>query len=52
LLFGAAKHNLKIVDLPIRYAERTYGDTNIQRWRHGVILLRMAFLAMRRIKFV
>jgi 2-polyprenyl-3-methyl-5-hydroxy-6-metoxy-1,4-benzoquinol methylase len=52
LLFGAAKYNLKIVDLPIRYAERTYGDTNIQRWRHGVILLRMAFLAMRRIKFV
>jgi 2-polyprenyl-3-methyl-5-hydroxy-6-metoxy-1,4-benzoquinol methylase len=52
LLFGAAKHNLRIVDLPIRYAERTYGDTNIQRWRHGVILLRMAFLAMRRIKFV
>jgi SAM-dependent methyltransferase len=52
LLFGAAKLNLKIVDLPVRYAERTYGDTNIQRWRHGMILLRMAFLAMRRIKFV
>jgi ubiquinone/menaquinone biosynthesis C-methylase UbiE len=52
LLFGAAKYNLKIVDLPIRYAERTYGDTNIQRWRHGVILLRMALLAMRRIKFI
>jgi SAM-dependent methyltransferase len=52
LLFGASKYNLKIMDLPIRYAERTYGDTNIQRWRHGVILLRMALLAMRRIKFV
>ena len=52
LLFGASKCNLKIMDLPIRYAERTYGDTNIQRWRHGVILLRMALLAMRRIKFV
>jgi len=52
LLFGAAKYNLKIVDLPIRYAERTYGDTNIQRWRHGFTLLRMALLAMRRIKFV
>ncbi len=52
LLFGAAKYNLKIMDLPIRYAERTYGDTNIQRWRHGMILLRMALLAMRRIKFV
>lgn len=52
LLFGASKYNLKIMDLPIRYAERTYGDTNIQRWRHGVLLLRMALLAMRRMKFV
>lgn len=52
LLFGAAKYNLKIVDLPVRYAERTYGDTNINRWRHGVILLRMVLYAMRRIKFV
>lgn len=52
LIFGAAKYNLKMVDLPIRYAERTYGDTNIQRWKHGMILLRMVLLAMRRIKFV
>ena len=52
LIFGAAKYNLKMVDLPIRYAERVYGDTNIQRWRHGIILLRMVILAMRRIKFV
>ena len=52
LLFGAAKYNLRIVDLPVRYAERTYGDTNIQTWRHGVILLRMVLLAMRRLKFV
>jgi len=52
LLFGASKYNLKIMDLPIRYAERTYGDTNIQRWRHGITLLRMALLAMHRMKFV
>src|SRR6266852_8751233 len=52
LIFGAAKYNLMLVDLPIRYRERTYGETNIQRWRHGVILLRMVLLAMRRIKFV
>jgi SAM-dependent methyltransferase len=52
LLFGAARYSLKIVDVPVRYAERTYGDTNIQRWRHGVILLRMVLLAMRRLKFV
>jgi ubiquinone/menaquinone biosynthesis C-methylase UbiE len=52
LLFGAAKYNLKIVDLPVRYGERTYGDTNIQRWSHGVLLLRMVAKAMRKIKFV
>ena len=52
LLFGAAKYNLKIVDLPVRYRERTYGETNIHRWTHGWLLLRMVILAMRRIKFV
>jgi SAM-dependent methyltransferase len=52
LLFGAAKLNLKIVDLPIRYRARTYGDTKIDRWRHGVILLRMTMYAARRLKFV
>lgn len=51
LLFGAAKLNLKIVDLPIRYKARTYGDTNIDRWRHGLILLRMVSFAARRLKF-
>ena len=38
LLFGAAKLNLDIADLPVRYRERTYGDTNISRWRDGWIL--------------
>lgn len=52
LLFGAAKYNLRIVDLPVRYEERVYGETNIQRWRHGVLLLKMVVFAMRRIKFV
>ena len=52
LIFGAAKYNLKIVDLPIRYRERVYGETNIQRWSHGLLLLRMVMYAMRRIKFV
>jgi SAM-dependent methyltransferase len=52
LLFGAAKLNLKIVDLPIRYRERTYGSTNISRWKHGLLLLRMVLFAARRIKFV
>ena len=52
LIFGAAKLNLAIIDLPIRYRERVYGETNIQRWRHGLLLLRMTMLAARRIKFV
>jgi len=52
LLFGAARLNLRIVDLPIRYRERRYGTTNIQRWRHGLLLLRMVLFAARRIKFV
>jgi glycosyltransferase involved in cell wall biosynthesis len=52
LLFGAAKLNRKIVDLPIRYRERTYGSTNISRWKHGLLLLRMVAFAARRIKFV
>lgn len=51
LLFGAAKLNKKILDLPIRYRERTYGETNINRWREGALLLRMVTFAARRIKF-
>ena len=52
LLFGAAKLNLKIADVPIRYRERTYGTTNIQRWKHGWLLLRMVAFAARKLKFV
>lgn len=52
LLFGAAKLGLEIVELPIRYRERTYGTTNIQRWRHGWMLLKMCVFAAGRIKFV
>jgi SAM-dependent methyltransferase len=52
LIFGAAKYNLKIVDMPVRYRERTYGETNIRRWSHGMLLVRMVMKAMRKIKFV
>jgi len=52
LLLGAAKQNLKIVDVPIRYRARTYGSTNIQRWKHGWLLLRMVLFAARRLKFI
>ena len=52
LIFGAAKLNRKIVDLPIRYRERVYGTTNISRWKHGILLFRMVGFAARRIRFV
>jgi len=52
LIFGAAKLNLKIIDLPVRYHERTYGSTNISRWKHGLLLFRMVAFAARRMKFV
>lgn len=52
LIFGAAKLNLKIIDLPIRYQERTYGETNINRFRDGWLLLKMTLFAARKIKFV
>jgi hypothetical protein len=52
LIFGAAKLNLKIVDLPIRYRERVYGTTQIHRWKHGLLLLKMVAFAARKIKFI
>lgn len=51
LIFGAAKLNLKITDMPVRYRERTYGRTNIQRWKHGWLLLKMVWFAAARLKF-
>lgn len=51
LLFGAAKLNLKIIEIPVRYGERSYGTTNINRFRDGLLLLRMCVFAMRKIKF-
>jgi glycosyltransferase involved in cell wall biosynthesis len=52
LLFGAAKLNLKIVDLPVHYRDRIYGATNISRFSHGWLLLQMTFFAMGKLKFV
>ena len=52
LLFGASKLNLKIADIPIRYRERTYGRTNIQRWKHGWLLFRMVCFAARKLRFI
>ncbi len=50
LIFGAAKLNLKIVEVPIRYAARSYGETQISRFRHGLTLLRMALFAWHKLK--
>lgn len=51
LIFGAARMGLKIIEVPISYRERTYGETNISRWRHGAILLAMLVFSARKIKF-
>ncbi len=50
LLLGAAKLGLKITDLPVRYGARRYGETNISRFQHGWLLLRMAVIAFRKFK--
>jgi len=50
LLFGAARLNLKIVDLPVRYRARTYGETKISRFRHGWLLAKMTAFGFRRFR--
>jgi SAM-dependent methyltransferase len=51
LLFGAAKQNMRIVEVPIRYRQRTYGTTNISRFSHGWLLLRMCRKAAQKLLF-
>jgi SAM-dependent methyltransferase len=50
LIFGASKLNLKCTDIPIRYSARTYGETQISRFSHGLLLLRMVVFAFFRVK--
>jgi SAM-dependent methyltransferase len=52
LIFGATKLNLKIVEIPIRYAAREYGETQISRFRHGWLLLKMVIFAYRKLKII
>lgn len=52
LIFGAAKLGLKIMEVPVRYKSRVYGETNISRFRAGALLLKMSAFAAKRIKFV
>ena len=52
LIFGAAKQHLKVVEMPVRYADREYGETQISRFRHGLLLIRMVLFAYRKLKAV
>ena len=51
LLFGAAKQNLKIIDMPIHYKNRTYGTSQIHRFQAGFLLMRMSFIAFKKFKW-
>lgn len=51
LLFGASKLNLHISDIPVRYYPRTYGRSNIQHFKEGLLLLKMCLYAAKKIKF-
>ena len=50
LIFGASKLSLRTLEIPIRYASRTYGETQISRFRHGFMLIRMVLFGFIRIK--
>ena len=50
LLFGAAKLHLKISDVPIRYRSRVYGEIKIERFKHGLILIRMCLYSFFKMK--
>jgi hypothetical protein len=52
LIFGAVKLNLKVVEVPLTYHMRTYGKTNISRFRHGWLLLKMSWIAFKKIKWL
>ena len=52
LLFGASKLNLKIVEVPVRYQERSYGSSNIAHVKEGLILARMCLYAARKLRFI
>jgi len=52
LLFGAAKLNLQMKEIIVRYRDREYGSTQISRFRHGLLLIRMSLFAARKMKFI
>ncbi len=50
LIFGAIRNNLKVVEIPVRYKERVYGSTNINRFYHGLLLIKMTLVAVMEFK--
>ena len=50
MLFPAAELALGTIDVPIRYLPRTYGETNIRRFYHGLMLLKMTLVGLWRVK--
>jgi len=52
LIFGATKLNLKMVEVPVRYAAREYGETQISRFRHGWLLLKMVLFSYKKLKAI
>ncbi len=52
LIFGAVKQNMKVVEVPVVYRARVYGQTNISRWSHGWLLLKMSWIAFKKIKWL
>ena len=52
LIFGAVKQNLKVIEVPVTYLARTYGETNISRFSHGWLLLKMSWVAFKKIKWL
>jgi hypothetical protein len=52
LIFGAVKLNLKVAEVPVTYRARTYGKTNISRFKHGWLLLKMSWIAFKKIKWL
>lgn len=51
MLFGAHRLNLSIVELPVRYRDREYGETQINRWRDGWLLLKLCIHTWKSLRF-
>jgi len=52
LIFGAVKQNFKVIEIPVAYQARVYGETNINRFRHGWLLLKMCWIAFKKVKWL